>query len=251
MTCGHNKQTFVVGEHTLLGGRKKTVKLNIISVKKGWVDQNIASANIFLPNRQTEPSSQNLEAMQVDVDDVEDVNDDDDNKTVDNNESLFIAPVAIPHGVKWFATNGREPINGPVPLKNWFIRTPIGETLGPASHEAAALKSRLEMWLLSFPTNHLPKVIQLTSRKLVSIGKRGTNRKEILNFFGVLILITRFEFTSRASLWSTTAPSKYVPAPRFGNTGMARQRFDNIWHCICFSSQPETRPDGMSSENYR
>ena len=56
MTHRHNKQRFVVGEYTLLGGRKKIVKLYIRSVRKGWVDQNTAPAHIIVPNQQTEPS---------------------------------------------------------------------------------------------------------------------------------------------------------------------------------------------------
>ena len=48
-----------------------------------------------------------------------------------------------------------------------------------------------------------------------------------------------------------TAPSKYTPAPAFGKTGMPRKRFDDIWKCIRWSEQPSTRPDGMTSEQYR
>ena len=63
--------------------------------------------------------------------------------------------------------------------------------------------------------------------------------------------MTRFEFGSRASLWSTFAPSKYVPAAHFGKTGMFSPRFDLLFRCIRFSDQPNRRPAGMSAEVYQ
>jgi hypothetical protein len=51
---------------------------------------------------------------------------------------------------------------------------------------------------------------------------------EILKFFGDLILMAKFEFGSKASLWSTTAPSKYIPAPANGRTDMSRNRFVHV-----------------------
>ena len=52
---------------------------------------------------------------------------------------------------------------------------------------------------------------------------------EIQIFFGVWVLSTRFEFGSRASLWSNTASSKYLPDPDFGKTGLPQNMFDHIW----------------------
>jgi Transposase IS4 len=69
---------------------------------------------------------------------------------------------------------------------------------------------------------------------------------------GVLILITRFEFGSRASLWSTTARNRFIPAPNFGHTtGMSRERFDLLWRYMVWSEQPKERPEGMSHEEFR
>ena len=62
--------------------------------------------------------------------------------------------------------------------------------------------------------------------------------------------MTRFEFGSRASLWSTFAPSKYVPAAHFRKTGMLRPKFDFLFRCIRFSDQPNIRPAGISAEVY-
>ena len=81
--------------------------------------------------------------------------------------------------------------------------------------------------------------------------KTYTSAGEIVKFFGVMLLATRFEFGSRASLWSNVTTNKYIPAPLFGQTGMPRKRFDDLWMCIRFSEQPPNRPSEMTSEQYR
>ena len=69
------------------------------------------------------------------------------------------------------------------------------------------------------------------------------SREEFYKLLGILILITRFEFTSRASLWSRTTGSKFIPAPRIGETtGMPRHRFDELWSNLRWSDQPTERP---------
>lgn len=73
----------------------------------------------------------------------------------------------------------------------------------------------------------------------------------MLKFFGLCILVTRFEFGSRRELWSMARPSKYIPSPVLGKTGMPRNRFDDIFTSLRFSHQPETRPPDTSSEAYR
>ena len=40
--------------------------------------------------------------------------------------------------------------------------------------------------------------------------KIRTTTGEMLKMFGIMILITRYDFTSCASIWSTTAPYKYI-----------------------------------------
>ena len=74
---------------------------------------------------------------------------------------------------------------------------------------------------------------------------------EIVKFFGVMLLVTQFEFGSQASLWSNVTTNKYIPAPSFGLTGMPQKRFDDLWMCIRFSEQPPNHPSDMTSEQYR
>ena len=102
-----------------------------------------------------------------------------------------------------------------------------------------------------FPPLQLIHMTILTNNRLQAAGKTTTTRGELLKFFGVLILITRFEFGSRSSLWSTIAPSKYIPAPALGKTGMSRNRFDTLWRYMRWSQQPDQRLRGVLSEKYR
>ena len=102
-----------------------------------------------------------------------------------------------------------------------------------------------------FPPQQLQLILQLTDNELAIARKNYTTAGEIVKFFGVMLLVTRFEFGSRASLWSNVTTNKYIPAPSFGLTGMPWKRFDDLWMCIRFSEQPPNRPSDMTSEQYR
>ena len=65
--------------------------------------------------------------------------------------------------------------------------------------------------------------MRITNIQLVLKRKREMNRPDFYKLLGIIILITRFEFTSRASLWSRASISKYIPARKLGmTTGMSR-----------------------------
>jgi hypothetical protein len=64
-------------------------------------------------------------------------------------------------------------------------------------------------------------MLRCTNQELAKGIIKETMKGETLTFFGVQILMAKFEFTSRASLWSTTTPRKYVPALSFGKAGMS------------------------------
>jgi len=85
--------------------------------------------------------------------------------------------------------------------------------------------------------------VRLTSAKLVQAGVLPTSPGELVKTFGALLLSTRFEFGSRADLWSTTAPTKHLPAPAFGSgTGVPRRRFDLFGWLLTFSQAPDGPP---------
>ena len=72
------------------------------------------------------------------------------------------------------------------------------------------------------------------------------NRPEFYKLLGIIIFITRFDFKTRASLWSRAPISKYISAPKLGmNTGMSIPQFDELWSALLWSEQPKERPEGM------
>jgi Transposase IS4 len=81
------------------------------------------------------------------------------------------------------------------------------------------------------PLESLMRIVTLTSEKLKEKGKQLTTGGEILKFFGIHILGIRYEFGSRADLWSTSSRNILFDLPAFGRkTGMARDRFDLIFN---------------------
>ena len=80
--------------------------------------------------------------------------------------------------------------------------------------------------MISQPTPGGRIINQTTSQKLVKHREKVKTKEEMIKWFGVIILDTRFEFGDRAILWSTVSQSKYRYAPDFGNTVMNRQRLD-------------------------
>ena len=52
-----------------------------------------------------------------------------------------------------------------------------------------------------FPPEQLQLILQLTNNELAMARKTYAMAGETVKFFGVMLLVTRFEFGSRASLW--------------------------------------------------
>ena len=158
------------------------------------------------------------------------------------------------HGVTWEENRTRtkreqNPSKGR--KKTWRMRTPSGSYIYEGCDEATTM-SRLDFFVLMFPPTQLKKTVLYTNEQLRKKGGDDISMSELMKFLGVCILITRFQFSSRRNLWSTTATSKYVPAFRLGQlTGMSRNRFDEIWSCLRWSHQPDERPPGMSHAAYR
>ena len=152
---------------------------------------------------------------------------------------------------EWFLDDPakRLPVNGNYHFHNWAIKTRMGYMPGCGGDHQNSY-SRLEYFLMLFPPEQLQLILQLTNNELVMARKTYTMAGEIVKFFRVMLLVTEFEFGSRASLWRNVITNKCIPAPSFGQTGMPRKQFDNLWMCIRFSDQPRNCPFEMTSEQY-
>jgi hypothetical protein len=85
---------------------------------------------------------------------------------------------------------------------------------------------------MMFPPEQLELMVQYTNTRLDTENKKTITKGELLEFFGLIILMTQFEFQLRASLWSQEANSDYEVAPELGRSGMSRKRFDDIWTAL-------------------
>jgi hypothetical protein len=170
------------------------------------------------------------------------------------NDEAEISPTSLTfHNTEWFEAEQsilEQEMNGPVAQRFWSITDSRSGTVLERDCDQGDLMSRLDYFLLMFPPQSLLSIVRLTSQKLLLLSKPATTKGEIVKFFGIIILSTKFEFDDRRSLWATEAPSKYIPTPLFGKL-MPRNRFDDLWRCIRFSEQPSVRPAEMTAEQYR
>ena len=156
------------------------------------------------------------------------------------------------HGVRWMANNteAKRDQNGHIQKKTWGLQTITGEVLVKGS-ESGKRMSRLDFFLLMFPPSQLTQCTLLTNIAFRKNKIKEATTGEVLKYFGILILLTKFEFNSRRDLWSNLSNHRYIPAPAMGKTGMPRNRFDEFWQHMTWSSQPESRPDHMKHSQFR
>ena len=158
---------------------------------------------------------------------------------------IWPCPPVVVHGFEWHDADVLQPIGGPVARRAWSVRTLGDEIIAEGGDAVGFGRSRtpLDYFFAVFPQDQLARMVRLTSAKLVQAGVLPTSPGELVKFFGVLLLSTRFEFGSRAELWWTTARTKHLPAPAFGSrTGMPRRRFDLLWSLLTFSQAPDEPP---------
>ena len=167
-------------------------------------------------------------------------------------------PVATVNGRHWYEGNCNVDVNGKHSSKYWKLEDQYGRgyKFTPGCDRGNNPKyTVLDYFLAVFPKTQLQEMEERTNEALgeaFPAPLMPTTVGEILKFFGVLILITKFEFGSRASLWATKGFTRLVPPANFGRvTGMSRHRFDCLLRYMVWSSQPKERPASMSHEEWR
>lgn len=161
-------------------------------------------------------------------------------------------PSIYAHGIGW--TQNKDAcdveLNGRRVDYDWSMRDYHQNVFRRYSDTAQRL-SRLDYFFMMFPPSAIRHIITLTNVRLGKDGQDDIDVGELVRFFGLILLMTRYDFSSRRDLWSTEAKSKYMASPAFGRLGMSRNRFEMIWKALRFSYQPDTRPDEMPTEEYR
>ena len=157
------------------------------------------------------------------------------NNIIANNDTPLPEAAATVHEQEWFVDDQamKLPVNGNYHSRNWALKTRMGYMLRQGGDHQNSY-SCLEYFLMMFPPEQLQLILQLTNNELSMVIKNYTMAREIVKFFGAMLLVTQFEFGSWASIWSNVTTNKCIPAPSFGLTGMPRKRFDDLWMCIRF-----------------
>ena len=105
--------------------------------------------------------------------------------------------------------------------------------------------------LMMFPPDTLWHIITLTNAKL---SKRNLDKMDVaesLKWFGVVLLISRCEFSTCKELWAVQIHSRFLPPVELSQaTGISQQRYDDIWTCLHLSFQPESWPKNVPSKEY-
>ena len=137
------------------------------------------------------------------------------------------------HGTHWIPRDIRLPLNGSVPRKYWAVSNVAGMRV--SEDQGINDMTPLSYFQWMFPMSYLGAIVTLTNQELSRRGKNVTTATEILRFFGVLVLLSWYEFGPRRGLWSATSPYKYIAAPNFTRI-MPSHRFEILRSCLRFSS---------------
>jgi hypothetical protein len=158
------------------------------------------------------------------------------------------------HGTSWQTDNGITcsiDCNGGYTDCSWSLKDNLRNTLSSGCDPSQKM-SRLDYYFASYPSNALKTELSATNEQLSLHGLENIDIGDLIAFKGTTYLATRCAFTSRRQLWSYASHSKYLPPMAFGSfCGFSRDRYDAIFKHHRWSHQPETCPEGMSSEEYR
>ena len=174
---------------------------------------------------------------------------------VEDSEGNKHRVVAIANGIKWIEGDAST-ITGDVskgkPSMKWYQKGHLDERVGPGNRDFEEM-TPLESYLLMYPKAQMERCISETNEILVAGGKKPIDTQELLKWQGICLLITRTNYNGkRQDLWGgKNKRSKYLPTIDLNQTGMGRNRFDEIWYAMRWSKQLEERPENMSSAEFR
>ena len=111
----------------------------------------------------------------------------------------------------WYKYNNPDnlPRNGRVRDKKWGIQLPTGDRLDQYG-DISKDYSFMDYFFFSFPSEKINLTIRLTNSCLHVKGNKLLDERDFYKFLGIIILITRHEFTSRAKFWSLHRSSLHI-----------------------------------------
>ena len=159
--------------------------------------------------------------------------------------------VETPDGKKWYKCPQGLEIAREKSSTQWYWKNKFNEKVYPGSANSRNM-SKLDMWMMTVGDDTLKNILNLTNVQLDKKGKSKLTMGELIKFFGITHLMTRYKFANRRDLWKSEGPTRFEPGANFGKlTGMIRDRYDDIFSNLRFSNQPDEKPAGMSEADYR
>lgn len=146
------------------------------------------------------------------------------------------------HGLTWKIQGQEGNVNRYTPVRPWKVTFVTGASMGENQGSNGMTPYDYFTWM--FPMSHLAKIVTMTNANLILNNKGVTDASEILRFFGIIILMSRFEFGPRRDLWETKSDNKYIPATNFA-LFMKHHRFETLRANIRFSNNGSNVDDGM------
>ena len=105
--------------------------------------------------------------------------------------------------------------NGSCPTIPWCIKDGFHNHHTEGSNTGTQL-SRLDYFLMMFPPESLRHIVTLTNAQLAKCNLDEMDVAEFLRWFGVVLLISRCEFSLQRELWEVRNHSKFLPAVELG-----------------------------------
>ena len=103
----------------------------------------------------------------------------------------------------------------------WVIWLRIGDCFN-TSGDINSGYSPIDYFMFSFPIETTNLTICLTNVRLKSKGKKRLDKREFCKFLVAMILITRFNITTKENVWSFMSINKYILAVKLRQmTGMS------------------------------
>lgn len=235
--AGSGKQTSLVCDW-IIAGVTKTKEVKLVNVTLSTAScNNIDRHCNAVPVTACEPS---FSHSSPDLPCVSQIQDASEGRTAEENGVLTTQSYVhvTSHGTDWVPRDIRLPLNGSVPRKHWAVTNVTGMRI--SEDQGIRDMTPIDYFQWMFPMSHLGTIVILTNQELIARDKQPTTATEILRFFGVLVLMSRYEFGPRRGLWSTTSTYKYMAAPNFTRI-MPSHRFETLRSCLRFSSAGGTR----------
>jgi len=155
-------------------------------------------------------------------------------------------PVVICNDVEWIVSDVSMQMNGWRPNRSWRVIGPLDEIISEGHGPSDMTPYDYFQWM--FPMGFLSTIVSYSNYELEKRNLKSTSLGEILKYFGVIVLMSRFEFSGRRSLWSSQSGTKYIPTPMLGHI-MSRKRFEEMRQYVTYSKvRDETDRWGVISE---